>query len=209
MYIDYNSKAGPWKLETQLYEGSNKLALICHPHPEFGGNMQNNIVTSLFKGLKPDYTTMRFNFSGVGNSSGFHENSVGEVNQVSAVLDHAMDLGDWEEIHVIGYSFGAAVSAPVALSSKHVRSFIAIAFPFDLFEDLSKKAVEEQEKHQKNVYLLIGDRDDFTSLDRFDSWKEKFGNNVKSDVIESNHFFWGKEREILSLIQDYVSGLAT
>ena len=207
--IEYTSKAGPWQLEAQLNEGSSKLVLICHPHPEFGGNMQNNVVTALYRGLKPDYTTMRFNFSGVGKSTGFHENSTGEVQQVSAVLNRAMELRDWEEVHVIGYSFGAAVSASVAIAHPKVKSYIAIAFPFGLFEDLSKKAVEAQEKNQKNVYLLMGNQDDFTRLDQFEAWKEKFGKHVKSDIIESNHFFWGKEREVLERVKAYLQGLTT
>jgi hypothetical protein len=193
----------------------DRLVIICHPHPEFGGTMHNNVVTSLFKGLSSEYATARFNFAGVGNSTGMYEGGIGEVEQVRNTIHYFSadflkehDFNVWEEIHIIGYSFGAATGAPAAISMNQVSSFTGIAPPFELFPQLSDEAVHLQATKLKEIFLLLGDRDDFTTLQQFDRWKKKFRGPVESHVIsDANHFFYEMESILLSRIRQFLNNI--
>ena len=68
----------------------NALALICHPHPQFGGTMDNKVVQTLAKAfVELGFATMRFNFRGVGNSAGVFDDGVGETEDAAAALEWA------------------------------------------------------------------------------------------------------------------------
>src|SRR6202451_1125124 len=96
-------------LLNQGVEGATHAALVCHPHPRYGGAFHNKVVFHAMKALNSfGFHVLRFNFRGVGMSQGTHDNGVGEVEDVRAALD-------WleAEFHLpmifAGFSFGAAI----------------------------------------------------------------------------------------------------
>ena len=83
-----------------------KGVVITHPHPLYGGNMHNNVVVAISQAYqKLDYTTLRFNFRGVGGSQGSYGDGIGEQEDVSAAVAFLADLG-MNQIDLAGYSFG-------------------------------------------------------------------------------------------------------
>jgi alpha/beta superfamily hydrolase len=100
--LDYPSSDAPNALE-------NGIAIICHPHPLFGGTMDNKVVQTLARGfLASGWKTLRFNFRGVGNSQGVHDNGVGETSDLLSIIEQVAPSGP---IALSGFSFGAFIAS--------------------------------------------------------------------------------------------------
>lgn len=111
------------RLETLLVQpdtaSSRGLAVIAHPHPQYGGTMHNKVVHTLFKALSESgFTTVRFNFRGVENSTGSYDNGVGETEDVLAVVATVRQQPDTglQELPLVlaGFSFGGGIQAHAA-----------------------------------------------------------------------------------------------
>jgi uncharacterized protein len=125
------------ELEGIVREPSSAVAaaVICHPHPRGGGTMNNNVVYRTAKALVASgVTALRFNFRGVGASTGSHDNGVGEEDDVRAAVDflrtHAPDLPIW----IAGFSFGARVGLTVGARSDDVVKLLGIGLALDMFD---------------------------------------------------------------------------
>ena len=105
-------QAGEMKIEGRLDNApGEKAAIVTHPHPLYGGDMNNNVVEALVQAYREKgYTTLRFNFRGVGQSGGSFDEGIGEQEDVKAALAHLGELGK-SSIDLAGYSFGAWVNA--------------------------------------------------------------------------------------------------
>src|SRR5512147_2564415 len=104
--------SGDWQLEGILTEspGSRRAAVICHPHPLYGGNMNNPVVRALEAGLQDaGLATLRFNFRGVGESTGAYGGGVGEADDLRAAVTWMIENAGAQAVAVAGYSFGAMV----------------------------------------------------------------------------------------------------
>ena len=135
---------GELKLEAEYYQSKEKdtsLAfLICHPHPEFGGNMHNNVVSGVFNKLvKNEISCLRFNFRAVGRSTGDHSNGSGELNDVKVCVDYLINEKKYESILICGYSYGAAIGCSTISYSKNAIGYISISFPWDFMGALYKE----------------------------------------------------------------------
>jgi alpha/beta superfamily hydrolase len=125
--------AGPaGRLEALLNAGlpdATHAAVVCHPHPLYGGTLHNKVVFHAMKALNGfGFPVLRFNFRGTGLSEGEHANGIGEVEDVRAALD-------WLEreftlpVIFAGFSFGAAVGLRAAYADDRVRALIALGLP--------------------------------------------------------------------------------
>lgn len=104
-----------------LWQASDRVVLICHPHPLFGGTMDNKVVTTLARFFRnQNVSVVTFNFRGVGSSTGQHDNGVGEIDDALAVLDWIMTQSPLQsgikphQLYLAGFSFGAYIAAAVA-----------------------------------------------------------------------------------------------
>ena len=129
--------AGHGHLEGILREASSAVAaaVVCHPHPRGGGTMNNNVVYRAAKALVAGgVTALRFNFRGVGASTGSHDDGVGEEDDVRAALDflraHAPGLPIW----IAGFSFGARVGLTVGARSDDVVKLMGIGLALRMFD---------------------------------------------------------------------------
>jgi len=125
--------AGPaGRLEALLNAGSQNAtnaAVVCHPHPLYGGTLHNKVVFHAMKALNSfGFPVLRFNFRGTGLSEGEHDKGNGEVEDVRAALDW---LGREFALPIIfaGFSFGAAVGLRAAYADDRVRALIALGLP--------------------------------------------------------------------------------
>ena len=90
---------------------TRRAVVMCHPHPQFGGNMHDSVLEAVSKALLVEgVDCLRFNFRGVGNSSGVFDNGVGETDDTLAVMAFARDSLNTDEIWLADYSFGAGVA---------------------------------------------------------------------------------------------------
>ena len=117
------------RLEALLNAGgqnASHAALVCHPHPLFGGTLHNKVVFHTMKALNSfGFPVLRFNFRGTGLSQGEHDQGVGEVEDVRAALDW-LDLEFHLPIVFAGFSFGAAVGLRAACGDHRVRAAIGL-----------------------------------------------------------------------------------
>jgi uncharacterized protein len=113
-------------------EAGVPAVVVCHPHPLHGGSMYNSVVLEVCREVEAKgLISLRFNFRGVGNSSGTYDQGVGEQDDLRAAitfLKHEEAVAIYR-IGVAGYSFGAGVATRVAASDGRVKSFVAISLP--------------------------------------------------------------------------------
>src|SRR5215468_9266691 len=126
------------RLEALLNAGTDNAthaALVCHPHPLFGGTLHNKVVFHTMKALNSfGFPVLRFNFRGTGLSQGEHDHGNGEVEDVRTALD-------WLErefrlpLILAGFSFGAAVGLRAACPDPRVRALVSLGTPISPVDD--------------------------------------------------------------------------
>lgn len=171
--------------------GPSPGAVICHPHPLYGGNMYNNVTSALKKGLLArGVACLRFNFRGTGQSEGSHGEGVDELEDVRAAIDYLEDQKavDTGRIIVAGYSFGCWVGLRAASSDPRPARLIGISPPVDHY-DFGFLLEETRPK-----LLIAGDRDFVCSQGKFLQLVEKIPEPKESLLIAgADHFHFGRE----------------
>lgn len=197
-------------LEAEYFEstsiGRNPVVLICHPHPQYGGNMFNNVVSAIFNNLvKNEISCLRFNFRGVGRSTGNHSNGTGELSDVNACIDFLIKDKNYQRLIICGYSYGAAIGCSAINYSDKIISYIAISFPFDFvgskYRDLSQS--------NKPKLFIQGDQDTVACYERFEENYNFFNDPKRKIIIKgADHFYWSYEErvanEVLKFYDDVI-----
>src|SRR5437588_1069866 len=120
------------RLEALLNAGSENAthaALVCHPHPLYGGTLHNKVVFHAIKALNSfGFPVLRFNFRGTGLSQGEHDHGIGEVDDVRTALDW-LDQEFHRPLIFAGFSFGAAIGLRAAYDDARVRALIGVGVP--------------------------------------------------------------------------------
>lgn len=121
------------KLEALLEEPEHaprEVCVVCHPHPLYGGTMQNKVVHRLARGLRhAGAVVLRFNFRGVGRSQGTHSSGVGEIQDALAALEWLRQRYPSLPYSLAGFSFGAQVILNLGCPASHAARLIAAGFP--------------------------------------------------------------------------------
>ncbi|MDC0074822.1 alpha/beta hydrolase [Alphaproteobacteria bacterium] len=112
------------------------IALVLHPHPQHGGNMNNKIVFTVYNAfLERGFTVMRFNFRGVGKSEGVFDHGLGELSDAAAALDWLQSFNtNATKCWVAGFSFGAWIGMQLLMRRPEIDRFIALAPPANMFD---------------------------------------------------------------------------
>ena len=160
-------------------------ALVLHPHPLFGGTMHNKVVFRAAAALNDaGLVTLRFNFRGVGQSTGEHDEGRGEREDVRAGLDYLSTNYPNEAITLCGFSFGARVGLEVGSADERVARLISIGTPVDKY-DFSFLA-----QCRKPILFVQGDRDEYGDLKRLRELTAKIAAPFQLRVIAgAGHFF--------------------
>jgi alpha/beta superfamily hydrolase len=171
--------------------GPFAVVILCHPHPLYGGSMDNNVMHGLSETLtQASLASFRFNFRGVGGSQGEFGHGPGEQEDVQAAVSFVSTAGevDAERIGLAGYSAGAAFALPVAVNDARVKALAAISPPLSMFDfDLLRDC-------PKPKLLISGNRDDFTPPHHFLEFCQSFSKPEECQMIEgADHFWWGHE----------------
>lgn len=163
------------------------IAIICHPHPLHGGTMYNKVVTTLSKTFfQLNMQTVRFNFRGVGQSTGSYGEGRGELLDLYAVLDWVKKMAPQAAIWLAGFSFGANIAIRAVMEKQSFAGLVTIAPPVNHFP------LNEPVKITCPWVVVQGDKDDVVPPEAVLTWVETL--NPKPVVIrfpEAGHFFHG------------------
>ena len=202
MSIERVTIESDYALEGLLREKTlNAGAIICHPHSLYGGDMHNSVVGAMEEGFSSQgYSTLIFNFRGVGHSKGEYDEGDGEVRDVFAALQFLKDhVNDNAQIMLAGYSFGAWVMSRAALEIEKFDSLFLISFPFIVYKS------DYLKKFNKKMYFVGGTDDDIAPVEELLSlYRELTVIDKYLKIITTTHFYPGKEAEIVDFIKETV-----
>ena len=179
-------RCGDIALEGRLYVGSpESAAVITHPHPLYGGNMDNAVVHTITRAYQNrGWSTLRFNFRGSGRSEGRFADGQGEQADVTAAAAYLVAQGVGR-IELAGYSYGAWVLARRYCESSiqdHPMRFVAPPVAF-----LDYSAIRDLTTLE---HVVVGARDDFAPRSLVESLIPEWNTRARLDIIESaDHFF--------------------
>ena len=199
------------RLEALLNAGAptaTHAALVCHPHPLFGGTLHNKVVFHAMKALNSfGFPVLRFNFRGTGLSEGEHAGGVGELEDVRTALA-------WLErefpipIVFAGFSFGAAIGLRAACEDHQVRALIGLGVPVVPVPNSGEPRNYDYEclrASPKPKLFISGARDKFAPPGSLEALVSTFAEPKKLVRIEAgDHFFEGRLREVRDAMEAWV-----
>jgi alpha/beta superfamily hydrolase len=195
------------KLESVLWKPADSVqprfaAVVCHPHPLFGGTLHNKVVYQAAKALDAQGgAVLRFNFRGTGLSEGVHDRGLGERDDVRAALDSLAAEFPAKPLLLAGFSFGCWVGLRVGCEDARVQRLIGIGAPVD---DSDFSYLQNCEKPKLFVH---GSNDQFGDANKLRGMMSGFPGNNKLIVVDGvDHFFTGKIEELGKAISEWMSG---
>jgi alpha/beta superfamily hydrolase len=204
--VIFNGPAG--RIEGRYHhnpEHGSPIALILHPHPQFGGTMNNPIVHDLYYMFRDrGFSVLRFNFRGVGRSQGMFDNGAGELSDAAAALDWMQTYNkEAATCWIVGISFGAWISMQLLMRRPEIAGFISIA-PLAKHYDFSFLA-----PCPASGLFVNGQYDTVTPAESINALvaKLKSQKGIKIDHIvmpDTNHFFEDKIPELTEICADYL-----
>ena len=175
-------------------------AVVCHPHPLFGGTMHNKVVYQAAKSLDAlGLAVLRFNFRGAGTSAGAHDRGHGEQGDVKAALDCLASEFPGVPLLLAGFSFGSWVGLRVGCGDERVKELIALGAPVNS-ADFSY--LQECEKPKLFVH---GSNDVHGKVDKLETLVDSLpGENQLVVVKDADHFFVGKLDQVDDAIRTWL-----
>jgi len=190
-------------------EDATHAALVCHPHPLFGGTLHNKVVFHTMKALNSfGFPVLRFNFRGAGLSHGEHDEGNGEVEDVRAALDW-LDAEFHLPLVFAGFSFGAAVGLRAACSDSRVKAAIAVGIPAGPVAARTEVprtyTLDFLRECAKPKLFVSGARDQFGPRATLEALVASVPEPKKLVLVEgADHFFEGRLRELREAIEQWV-----
>jgi uncharacterized protein len=190
------------QLEAILKEPTGEprgVALVCHPHPLGGGTMHNKVVFRAAAGLvDAGLITLRFNFRGVGASSGTHDGEA-EKQDVRDVLNYLAENYPRQEITLAGFSFGSRMGSEVAMNDERVVRLISIGTPVDKYNDFDYLT-----DLRKPILFVHGDRDEFGALENVKKLAAKIPTAESVYFENCGHFFDNHLNELRETVKNWI-----
>ena len=170
-------------------------AVVCHPHPAFGGRMDNPLVVALADACAAaGFSTVRFNFRGLDGSEGTPTGGLAEHEDVAAAIAWARAQGA-PRVALVGYSFGALMATRALADGADVTAFAAVGFPTTILGHAPDRvAVVERALDRRVPWLFVeGDADQFCEVERLHGWVAARP-WARNDVLPGRgHFFAGED----------------
>ncbi len=168
--------------------------VVCHPHPQHGGDMWNNVVTAVCQtALAAGVAALRFNFRGTGRSEGAYDGGRGEQEDVAAALSYLRSLAEIDagRLALAGYSFGAAMALRAAGDDRALGALIAISLP-TASGDWPAEATPGCP-----VLFLSGDRDQYSDPEALRRLAAGLGDRAQVTVMPGVDHFWAGSQDRL------------
>jgi uncharacterized protein len=196
------------RLEALLNLGdpnASHAAMVCHPHPVYGGTLHNKVVFHTMKALNSfGFPVLRFNFRGAGLSEGEHAHGEGELDDVRVALDW-LEHEFRQPIIFAGFSFGAAVGLRAACPDVRVQALISLGTPVAPIDE-RRYDYDFLAACSKPKLFVSGSRDQFAPKAQLQQMFAAVPEPKKLVFIEAaDHFFEGRLRELKETIEAWVS----
>jgi hypothetical protein len=177
-------------------------AVVCHPHPLFGGTMHTKAVYRAAQALNEvGLVTLRFNFRGVGASTGTHDDGIGEREDARAALDWLGTLYPGLPLLAGGFSFGSLVALTVGAADARVAALLGLGLPLMRDERYDYSFLADVDKP---VLVVQGERDEFGSGEHVAGVLAPLGPHVTLvRVPGSDHYFTDRVQELQSAVRTY------
>lgn len=192
------------RLEAILKEPATEVtraAIVCHPHPLFGGTMHNKVVFRIARAFQDaGFAVLRFNFRGTGKSEGSHDNGQGEQDDLRAALRLIENKYPQAALWLAGFSFGAAVMLRAACGDARACALVAAGTP------VSRHDFTQVRPCNKPKLFVQGALDEFGSpedLKRFVATLE--GINQLKIIEDADHFFEGHLPDVFQTVSDFIA----
>jgi alpha/beta superfamily hydrolase len=195
--------SGSLSLEGLLLRGNSARAVvISHPHPLYGGDMYNHVVGLISQAFEDQgWTTLRFNFRGVGRSQGDFDQGLGEQEDVSAAVDYLKGLRE-QNIILAGYSFGAWVNAQAGLTHPDVQGSILVSPPAGMMD------FSFLHQDTKTRLIVLGDQDPYAPVSQIKKLVQSLPTPPPLKIIKgADHFYSSGGEELTTAITSILSSL--
>ena len=209
--IIFNGPDG--RLEGRYHKSTLKdapIAVVLHPHPLHGGNMNNRVVYTLYNAFADSgFSVLRFNFRGVGRSQGSYDSGAGELSDAAYAFDWLQQVNTTSNLCWIGgYSFGALIAMQLMMRRPEIEGFVSVAPPADS-EDFSFLA-----PCPSSGIIIHGEDDNNVPLDSVKKLASKLDSqkNISvgfQSIKGTDHFFKDKIKELSSAVSTYIQGALT
>lgn len=177
---------------------------FCHPHPLHDGTMRAPLMVKITDHLvRLGIAVLRFNFRGVGESTGLHDGGRAELADVSAATAEASGLHPELPHGLAGWSFGAATSLNWLAETGSDLPWAGIAPPVRS-ERTPALPPPDRLSGGGSKGFILGERDQFTTVDELRSYADSLGAQLR--VIGADHFFYGQERRVADMVYELIFG---
>jgi hypothetical protein len=204
--VIFNGPEG--RLEGRYFHSERQnapVALVLHPHPQYGGAMNNKVVYHIFQTFKArGFSVLRFNFRGVGRSQGTYDKGLGELSDAAAALDWMQNVNpSAPHCWVAGFSFGAWIGMQLLMRRPEISGFISVAPPANMF-DFNFLA-----PCPSSGLIIQGSADDLVPVDDVKTLVERLRNQrgiaIGYELVEgADHFFQAKLPDLMTKIDTYL-----
>jgi uncharacterized protein len=186
--------------------GATAGVVVCHPHPLYGGDMDNPLVLTVIDACRrAGMATLRFNFRGTGRSTGTHDGGQGEREDVRAALsDLGGRLGPAATAALAGYSFGAAVAVAVAAAGEPLAGLALIAPPLVVRAFPSGPLP----RVRGPVLVVAGTLDEYCPVDALDRLRAQWPYADVRTINDTDHFFSGGLGALTEILDAWAAAIA-
>ena len=186
------------------------IALVLQPHPQYGGTMNNRIVYETYNCFyKNKFSVIRINFRGVEKSDGIFDNGQGELSDAAAALDWIeKENPGYNQCWVSGFSFGALICMQLIMRRPEVNKFVAVSPQPNLYDFTFLAPCPI------SGLIICGKNDELVQVDSILNLKERLSmqKNISvkfESILNANHFFKNKEKELSNEIWEYIKNKVT
>ena len=181
--------------------------ILCHPHPQYGGNMDHPVITTAMEAaFQEGFSTLRFNFRGVGESEGSYGEGIGEREDVKAAADYFYSrLKDNQSpLILVGYSFGAWAGFPIAINDERFEGMVAVAPPLEIYDFGFLKGCK------KRKLIIGGDQDFFCPLAILEKWYQQIDEPKSLAIIPgADHFFLYHTPYLIQPLKEFLKEISS
>ena len=195
--------AGPLEAKLEFPDGEDATPAVfgvaCHPHPLFGGTMDNKVTHVLARSMMEcGAPTFRFNFRGVGASAGAYDEGAGETQDALAVMDWALQRFPGAALWAAGFSFGGAIAVRAAVA-RDAKRLVTVAPAVHRF------AVDGAELPRCPWLLVQGDRDELVDANEIQRWVATLAHPPRLALLPGvEHFFHGRLNELRAVVLEWL-----
>jgi len=194
------------RLEAILKEPAGavtRAAIVCHPHPLFGGTMHNKVVFRIARAFADaGFAVLRFNFRGTGRSEGAHDSGRGEQDDLRTAIEFIERRFPGAETWLAGFSFGSAVMLRAAACDDRVRAIIAVGVP------VSRQDFSDVAHCNKPKLLIQGSNDQYGPLDQLEMFFASLDDPKQLKIIDdADHFFEGHLPELAETVTKFIDSV--